>query len=176
MYLVVRSGAGIDGGATELFAEPEVVAMIPDLDNLAVRKAEDVRPRKPHAAPRRLTGSPTPQVRTGGRPPTNDVVVFSNEQVDYEVEIGKGSAEVGCDLLLALGAGHRLRTPEIVPYVIRGEDLVADVEVAFVPNLFVEATDEGLVLLRRHQPSLLSFESSVKYCAAVPAARSSRDG
>jgi hypothetical protein len=64
------------------------------------------------------------------RPATDDIVVFAEEQIDDESEIGKSSAEVVCNLLLPLRPRQSLRGAEVVPDVVAGEDFEREVGVA----------------------------------------------
>jgi hypothetical protein len=70
-------------------------------------------------------------------------------------------AEVGGNLLLALRTGGRLGRPEIVTHVVVGEHLVADSEVALVPDLLVEPPDERLVVSRGHGTNMVGSPAGV---------------
>jgi hypothetical protein len=81
-----------------------------------------------------------------GGPGADDVVALRHQDLDLEPEIGKRRPEPRGNLLLAFGPRCGVGGPEIMTDVIGREDVVADVDVATVPDFLVEPTDERLVL------------------------------
>src|SRR5690349_598491 len=133
--------------------------MVPDLDHLAVREAENVDAGKPHGSARRSDAGPGAVVRARRSPAGDDHVALADEEVDLPAQVWKRRAEVAGDALLALGAGLGLTAAEVVANVLVREDLVGDVEIPARPDLLVETPDQRLVLVDAHPPSMSGEKS-----------------
>jgi hypothetical protein len=119
--------------------QTEVVSVVPDLGDLPILEPEDVDAREPDAPTSRFDVPPRSEVGTGRRPPADDVVAFGDDQIDVELEIGKGRAEVASDLLLSLGTRKRICRPEIVAHVVGCEYLIGGGEFPLCPDLTISA-------------------------------------
>jgi hypothetical protein len=91
---------------------------------------------------------------TRRRPASHDEVALPDDHVDHELEIRERGMEVVRDLLLTGRTGESRSRTQIVAHIVVGEHVEGDFGVSATPDLFVEAPDECLVLLRgrRAQP------------------------
>jgi hypothetical protein len=147
----VARRAGIQGGA-ELFHQPEVVAVIPDLSDLAiVAEAEDVHARefRPFSCRREI--APAARVRAGGSPSRGDQVILPKQEIDPPLEIGESISELRRDRRLSSRPGCGLGWTEVVTDVIVGEDLLGEYDVSARPDFLVEALDEPLIRVSVHR-------------------------
>jgi hypothetical protein len=88
--------------------------MIPDLGDLPVLEAKDVRGREADPPPSRLNATPRAQMRAGRRPAPNDKLPLADNQIDIDLKVGEVGAKIVRDLLLAARAGSLLSGPEIM--------------------------------------------------------------
>src|SRR4029453_2207866 len=84
-------------------------------------------------------------------PPADNKVVATYDQINPDPEIRERRTKVVSDLLLALWPRQRGCRPKVMPNVIVGEDFVREVAVSLIPDLLVEAANQGLVLTGRHR-------------------------
>jgi len=132
----------------QLLLHAQVVAVVPHLHHPAVFQPEDVdagEAQRPaggrHPAPRAGVGA-------GHGPARHDQIVLGDEQFDRVGQVGESGAEVGGDLTLAGRARLGGAGAQVVAHVVVGEHFQRYVDVAFVPNLVIEAADDGFVVGR----------------------------
>jgi hypothetical protein len=95
-------------------------------------------------------------MRPGGRPAADYKVVLAQDEVDRHAEIRESRTEVVGDPLLPLRARQCRRRTQVVADVVVGEHVVGEVGVPSVPHFLVEPPPEGLVVLGRNGPIVLS--------------------
>src|SRR5215208_2989483 len=131
--------------STKLLHQPQVVAVVPDLNHLALRDAKDVDPRKAHPLACRRDASPRALVCPPHHPASYHHVGFRDHVLHIQVNVGEGGAEHARDELLSLRTCRGISGAQVVTYVVLGKDVVGSVEVALVPDFLVEAADESLI-------------------------------
>src|SRR5262249_10192228 len=94
-----RRCAAVDRDA-ELLCKAKVVAVVPELRDLAVLETEDVDGGERRAPAGGFETAPRARVRPRRRPAPDDEVALADHEVDGELEIGERRPEVLGDLLL----------------------------------------------------------------------------
>src|ERR1700737_273186 len=112
--------------------------MIPDLDDFAVREAENIHTGERCSLPSCRYRSPLTQVSSSRGPTGGDEVSIRQHQVNVESQIGKRTPKVGGDLCLTGGARFSLRRPQVVPDVVLREHFLREADVPVVPDLLVK--------------------------------------
>src|SRR4029453_14819960 len=128
----------------ELFSKAEIIPVIPDLRDPPVREAKDVRGGEADPSAAWLNAAPRSGMAARGRPAANNKVPLPDDQIDCELKAGERGTKVISDLLLSGRTRQRLGLAEIVADVVIREDLKRKIAIASIPDLLVEATDEGL--------------------------------
>ena len=113
----------------DLLEEAEVVAVVPDLGDLAVLEAEDVGGGERCLATGRGEFAPVTEMGARSRPSADDEVVTADHEIDAHPEVGKRDTKVVRDPLLTFGPAQRGSWSQIVANVILGENLVREVGV-----------------------------------------------
>jgi hypothetical protein len=114
----------------ELLLQTEVIAVTPDLDDLARRpESEDVHARELGATSSRRKSGPHPGMRARGRPPRSDEVCFRDEKIDAPPQVRKCGTERFSDPGLPSSSRSCLSRAKIVAHVVVGEHLGGAVHV-----------------------------------------------
>ena len=98
--------------------------MVPELADLPVLEAKDVDAGEACSSPCRLDCAPASGVRPCGRLSCGDELVFGDHDLDVEVKVREGGAEVSGDSLHPLRAWECLGRPQVVTYVVVRKQLI----------------------------------------------------
>jgi hypothetical protein len=151
LLALVGRCAGEDGRA-ELFHQPKVVAVIPDLDHLAVvAEPEDVYAGEFSAPAGRSQIGPAAGVGAGSSPASGDEVVLGENEINPPIKIREGVAKCFRDSRLSCSSRSRLRGAQIVTHVAIREDLFGEADVPTCPDFLIEALDDSLVRVDVHR-------------------------
>jgi hypothetical protein len=97
--------------------------VVPDLNHLSIREPEDVDGRKLSPLAGGFDAAPRPRIRASSSPASRYQIAFSQDQIDTELQVRKGSPKVGCDLALSFGTGESLGGAEVMADAVLCKDL-----------------------------------------------------
>jgi hypothetical protein len=130
----------------ELLHQSKVVAVVPDLGDLAViTEAEDVDARELGTPTGCRDATPTPAVGAGSNPASCYQIVLPDEEIDSPLKIGERASKRFRDHCLSSRTRSCLRRAQIVAYIVKREHLFSEVDVPPCPDFVVETHHEPLV-------------------------------
>jgi hypothetical protein len=82
---------------------------------------------------------------TSARPTSHNCFALGDEVLDRQSHVGEGGAVESRSLLFTLGASPNIRRGSVMVSVVRGKELVGDLQITLVPNFFEQTTDDIFV-------------------------------